>query len=254
MKRTLQSFLIFLFLVSYTYTFAAAKVCNGNRPLFYAHFGLINSGEKVAAIFASYVSAQKCSEEFEMMQKQYTIEFGEVIGFEVQNSTGAPASWQLIKDQKVIQSGSGNQTGSLPFNIPGNYKVVFSALGANHHLHADSATVNVLSTKLKFNIAKAKLSKGIKQQDSIKGVTLTIPVEVFSYFGAAVSYGPFKGESSGIAGVAATLKEPLKLLPGTHEIKYEVTGIVKSSGPAQIGFFSPLGEGYFYNFIISKSK
>lgn len=243
MKRKLHGFLVLLIAFG-TCTFAGAELYAGKR--FFC--------PPCMPVLAHGFSAQKCSEEFELMQKQYTIEFGEEINFEVQNSTGAAASWRLLKDQDIVQSGAGNQSGALAFNIPGHYKIVFSAPGANAHLHADSATVEVLPARLKFNIVKAKLSKGIKQQDSIKGVTLTIPVEVFSYGDAPVSYGPFKGESSGIAGVTATLRQALKLSPGTHNITYELSGLAKSSGPSQIGFFSPLGEGYFYNFIISKSK
>ncbi len=194
-----------------------------------------------------------CGKAFFIEAANYVINHGTSQAFEVANPNNVPVSWNVVGNVEGQKSGTGNKTGALLFEKPGAYKIVFTSqpMGKFHAL-TETINVEVLSTNFTFLIDRAKLSGTIKQGDSVDGITLTVPVEISSTTNEKVKYGPFKNSTTGIDGIDFILEEQIELKPGINNVTFRLKGNAQTAGPAQIGFFNPKGEGYFYNFLISK--
>lgn len=194
-----------------------------------------------------------CTKSFSVDRTNYVIKFGASNNFQVSNPFNVPISWKVTGSPRVEKSGQGSETGTIFFDTPGNYQVVFtsSPMGKYHAL-TETINVDVVPTNFTFEMDKAKLSSDVKQGQSVDGITLTVPVMIASYNGENIKFGPFKNTTTGIDGIDFILDDQIVLKPGVTNVIFKLRGSAQNSGPAQIGLFDPNGEGYFYNFLISK--
>jgi hypothetical protein len=219
--------------------------------LFYLAFLFLN----VNTMFAKNGCTEDDDEKFEITQRSHTIVYGSAVNFMVSNATDAIATWELYSGKQVIKSGTGNETAAIAFPIPGKYKLFFYVTEqSTHHLYKDSATIEVLSIKMKFLVDQASINKTVVTKDTLKETFIIIPVVVESYDNKSLTFNPAKTTITGVDGITMTLSESVVLSAGTHELKYKLTGIPASAGKAQVGFFNNRGEGFFYNFLVSKLK
>jgi len=180
----------------------------------------------------------------------HNIQFGQSLNLSVFNQTSETPSWQVSPVKGVSpSSGKGNTAESVQFNEPGRYEVTFTIPGDSHR---GLAIVEVSDTRMVFDTKSVVLSQPIKKGVSVEGTTLTIQVEVSSKNKKSVEYTAPKVSTAGVTGISAELKEPVKLKNGTHTLTFHLTGTPEYSGMAQLGFFNPLGEGFFYNFLIAE--
>jgi hypothetical protein len=211
---------------------------------------LVNLG---GAHDAGHAHDENCVHPFSLGQRFSQIEYGNSINFSISKRTDANASWFLIKDSKVLRSGSGDETGDIVFDKPGNYQLIFSTPASGKQpAYAQAAQIEVLPVRIKFRVDQAKLNSKLHQGVSLDGATLSIPVEVNSYNGEPVKYGPYQINSTGASGITAIFPREVSLAPGTHNLVFNLAGVPQQAAPAQLGFFSQTGEGYFYNFLIAK--
>ena len=201
----------------------------------------------------NHLDCEECSEPFVLDRTSYIIEYGNAINFKIANPYDVQINWIISGNSKGSKNGIGNETGTVLFDTPGNYQVTFSSSASGKYL-AYTQVVNIVvqPNGLKFLIDKAKLSNPIVSGQSVEGIVLTIPVEVKSFDGSKVNYGSFKNSSTGIEGIDFVFDDQVELTPGIHDLKFKLHGTPQSSGPCQIGLFNLIGEGYFYNFLISK--
>lgn len=232
-----------------------------------SNFTLIKSGIKnlIPIVFVFFINNNvfsqdhlhsdhdDCTKSFSVDRTNYVIKFGSSNNFQVANPFNVPISWNIVGSPQFQKSGHGNETGDIFFDTPGNYKVVFtsSAMGKYSSL-SETINVDVVATNFTFVMDKAKLSNDVKQGQSVDGITLTVPVVIASYNGEDIKFGPFKNSTTGIDGIDFILDEQIVLKPGINNVTFKLQGNAQNFGPAQIGLFDPNGEGYFYNFLISK--
>ena len=223
------AFLVLVFLANYTS---------------YGKIELTNSSKNI-----------NCENPFNVAKKKQQIEFGTSLVVKVVNSTDAIANWQIESDLGIIKSGNGNNTEPFLFSKPGNYKIIFNVAASGDHIaHSDTAFVNVLPIKMVIHTEKAKLSGTPIVNQTMNGMTVLIPIEISSYKGEIAEFGPSSTNSTGIDGITASFSKTVKLKPGTHELQFDLSGTPNAFGPVQIGFFNYVGEGFFYNFLISNPK
>lgn len=198
-----------------------------------------------------HLESDDCSHAFIMDKTSYTIEYGSSVNFRVANFHQASLSWQL--EGKKSLSGTGAETGEIQFDQPGNYKITFSCPAtAKFAAYSDTATITVLPAVMKFLIDQASFNKTLASGQSASGIEITVPVQVSSYTGEAITYGPFRNTITGIDGLEVILDKQVTLKPGIHNLTFSLKGTPGSAGKGQIGFFNNSGEGFFYNFLISK--
>lgn len=196
-----------------------------------------------------------CENPFNVAKKNQQIEFGTSLIVRVINSTDAVASWQIENDLGIMKSGNGNSTEAFLYSKPGNYKIIFNvSASGDHTAHSDTAFVKVLPVKMVIHTEKAKLSATPMVNQTMNGMTLVMPIEIISYKGETAEFGPSSTNSTGIEGVTASFSKTVTLKPGIHELQFDLSGTPNAAGPIQLGFFNYLGEGFFYNFLISTSK
>ena len=208
--------------------------------------------------FLSYtlisVSAQEheCGYPFNIGQHKYKIGFGESIQVSVNNQTGKNAEWTVHPSRGVSAAqGIGDVAEGLQFSEPGIYKVTFVLQGDREHVQ--TATVEVSGINMRFNTKSITLSKPMVKGVSVDGTTLTIKVDVkTANKKEIVEYQSGNSSSTGILGITATMDGPVKLRNGSHDLTFHLSGTPMYSGTAQLGFFNPLGEGFFYNFLIAE--
>jgi hypothetical protein len=223
------AFLVLVFLANYTS---------------YGKIELTNSSKNI-----------NCENPFNVAKKKQQIEFGTSLVVKVVNSTDAIANWQIESDLGIIKSGNGNSTESFLFSKPGNYKIIFSIPASGEHTtHADTAFVTVLPIKMVIHAEKAKLSGTPIVNQTMNGMTLLIPIEILSYKNETAEFGPCSTNSTGIDGITASFSKTVTLKPGMHDLQFDLSGTPNAAGPIQIGFFNFLGEGFFYNFLISSTQ
>lgn len=194
-----------------------------------------------------------CSKAFLIESTNYVINHGTSKTFEVKNLSGVPVTWNVVGNVEGQKSGVGNKTEPILFSKPGTYQVIFTSpeMGKNHAL-TETIAVEVVKNNLTFLINRASLSNTVRSGQSVDGITLTVPVEISSFNNENVKFGPFKNSTTGIDGIDFILDEQIELKPGINNVTFKLQGNAQTAGPAQIGFFDPKGEGYFYNFLISK--
>jgi|GEM_PF-1261161 len=196
-----------------------------------------------------------CGLSFSTEKSRYSVAYGEPTRIDLVNGTASAARWEISPASGTDKSsGEGNTTGDITFSKPGTYKVTFYGQGdATHPAHKAEAEVVVSAVRMKFLTGRAQLSGKIVRGASLDGITLSIPVEVASYNKEPVRFGPFSAGTSGIRGITASFAQEIMLRPGEHTLVFSLSGSASHSGRAQIGFFSPTGEGYFYNFQITEN-
>ena len=240
LKAILLSFLFLINYFSYGKTSLNNNICNINSS-----FSITKHSNEIT----------DCENPFTVVKKNNQIEFGTTLSLMVINNTDEISNWQIQNNLGVLKTGVGNKTDDFLFSIPGKYRVIFSApASGTHTAHADTAFVNVLPIKMVIHTEEAKISSTPILSQKVDGMYLLIPVEISSFKGESVEFGPFTSNSTGIDGISATFSKTEKLKPGIHELRFELTGTPSAAGPIQIGFFNFLGEGFFYNFLISNTK
>lgn len=190
-----------------------------------------------------------------MVRHEYHISYGESVSMEAGGQThGAGVTWTVSPQTGVSQAkGEGNSTGALTFTAPGTYEVTFTlAAHGNEPAHTDKATVEVRAERMAFVPAEATLSRKLVKGQPMDGITLSIPVNVNTIDNSGLAYGPAALVSTGVLGITATLAETVTLKNGTQVLSFKLSGTPQYSGAAQIGFFNPAGEGFFYNFLIAE--
>jgi hypothetical protein len=202
---------------------------------------------------SSHSEHDSCKKPFELTQTDYKIGIGSDINFEISNPHNLDVSWVLTGNSISKKSGYGNQTGTILFDKPGKYELTYSSSAKDKFIaHSEKAIIEVLPSSFKFDIKNAKFSKPISQGNSVEGITLTIPVEIKSYNSEKVKFGPFKNSATGIDGIEMIFENQIELSEGINQLTFKLQGTPYNSGPAQLGFFNTIGEGFFYNFIINK--
>lgn len=193
-----------------------------------------------------------CGLSFSTEKSRYSVVYGEPTRIDLANGTASVARWEISPASGADKSsGEGNTTGDITFSKPGTYKVTFYGQGdATHPAHKAEAEVTVHAVGMKFHTGRAQLSGKVIQGASLDGITLSIPVEIASFTKEPVRFGPFTTETSGIRGITVSFAKEVMLRPGEHTLVFSLSGAAAHSGRAQIGFFNPAGEGYFYNFQI----
>ena len=200
----------------------------------------------------NHIHTVDCSHAFLIERANYTIEYGRSINILAINSNNVQMSWTLTGGNKNI-SGNGSETGLQLFETPGIYKVIFSSQpSANFPAHSETIEIVVKDVSMLFDVAAAQPSQTIYSGQSTEGLFITIPVIIKTYNGNQVNFGPFKSASTGIDGISITYDEQISLAPGKHNLKFKLHGTPAGSGPCQIRFYNSIGEGFFYNFLISK--
>jgi hypothetical protein len=196
-----------------------------------------------------------CENPFNVAKKNQQIEFGTNLSLRVINSTEAVAAWQIESNAGIEKTGNGNSTEPFLFSKPGNYTIIFSIPASGEHTaHADTAFVTVLPIKMIIHTEKAKLSATPIVNQPMNGMTLLIPIEILSYKNETAEFGPCSTNSTGIDGITASFSKTVTLKPGMHDLQFDLSGTPNAAGPIQIGFFNFLGEGFFYNFLISSTQ
>ena len=180
----------------------------------------------------------------------HSIQYGQSLSLNVFNQTSEIPSWEVRPAKGVSpSSGKGNTAEGIQFNEPGRYEVTFTIPGDPHK---GLAIVEVSDTRMVFDTKSVVLSQPIKKGVSVEGTTLTIQVETSSKSKKSLEYTARKISTTGITGISAELKEPVKLKNGTQVLTFHLTGTPEYAGAAQLGFFNLLGEGFFYNFLIAE--
>lgn len=196
-----------------------------------------------------------CGLSFSTEKSRYSVVYGEPTRIDLANGSASVARWEITPATGMDKSsGEGNTTGDITFSKPGTYKVTFYGEGdATHPAHKAEAEVVVHAVGMKFHTGRALLSDKIVRGASLDGITLSIPVEITSYTKEPVRFGPFRAETSGIRGITLSFEKEIMLRPGEHTLVFSLSGNAAYSGRAQLGFFSPAGEGYFFNFQITEN-
>jgi hypothetical protein len=203
----------------------------------------------ISASAQEHVHDDDCSALFGGSTRRYTIQYGSSIDLEVFNQTTETPSWRVQPVKGVSKSsGQGNVAG-IQFNDPGRYEVTFTIPGDKHK---GTSIVEVSDVRMMFDTKSVVLSQPIEKGVSVDGATLTIQVEASSYHKKPLEYTARKISTTGVTGISAELKEPVKLKNGTHVLTFHLTGTPEYAGTAQLGFFNLLGEGFFYNFLIAE--
>lgn len=203
----------------------------------------------------SFARAQHECHEFSLSGHVYQIGYGESVSIDAATDThSARPSWS-VSPQKGVSAiqGEGNSTGALVFNEPGTYEVTFTVPAhGTVPARTDKATVQVSGEKMKFLTDRIVFSKTLVKGQPADGIVLSVPVEIRSLKDKAVSYGPVQLQTTGVTGIVATLDEPVRLKSGMNTVSFRLSGTPEYAGPAQLGFFNPMGEGFFLNFKIAE--
>lgn len=195
----------------------------------------------------------ECNEPFSVSKLNHTVEYGSLVHFHVSNPYGVKINSNLsdfLNGAKVADDATDVE---VLFDKPGKYQISYSSLPTGKYLaHTETVYVEVTPVALTFLIDKATLSSSIANGQSADGIILSVPVDVKSFNGDKVKYGPFHNSSTGVSGIDIVFDQQIELTPGTHVLKFKLQGTPQQSGPCQLGFFNLIGEGFFYNFLISK--
>ncbi|MEC4051062.1 hypothetical protein OX284_016625 [Flavobacterium sp. SUN046] len=196
---------------------------------------------------------EECNEPFTVGKLKHSIEYGSSVHLRVSNPYGVKITSNLSDFLKgAIQDNENNEV-DVYFDTPGTYQITYSSSPMGKYLaYTETVSIEVSPISFKFLMDKAVLSSSIVSGKLTDEVFLTVPVEVKSYNGEKAKYGPFKNSSTGVDGIEVVFDEQVELTPGVHYLKYRLQGTPAGSGPCQIALFNLLGEGYFYNFLISK--
>jgi hypothetical protein len=161
-----------------------------------------------------------------------SLSFGDKLPLE---ATIAPSvTWSISKEGALVQTGSGSTLLDYVFADPGTYEVLI-----NEHLTADPNScdhgalpdeidVAVSAIRMEFDFAHATFSAPITS-GVVTGVILSIPVIVDSHDGSSFSFTPAEVPSAGVGSnlSAVPLESSLSLAPGTHLLRYQITGGVE---------------------------
>lgn len=235
-----------------------ASVFNTTGGLFTAIYNsrLIRTSLILALLFIGRQSIvaqvpHECSSPFSVAKSTYQVSFGDIVHVGVNNHMGELAVWTVSPSKGVNKSsGTGNNAEGLQFNEPGKYEVIFTLPG--HAEHKEVSVIEVADTRLKFDVSSVKLSKLIMNGVSVNGTTLTIQVELFTANKSKIEYNAPKVSTTGVMGITAYLNETVTLKNGINTLTFQLSGTPQGAGPAQLGFFNLLGEGFFYNFLIAE--
>lgn len=203
----------------------------------------------ISASAQEHVHDDDCSALFGGSAKKYTIEYGSSIQLDVFNQTAEIPNWRVEPTKGVSKSNGQGNVADIQFNNPGKYEVTFTIPGDKHQ---GTSIVEVSDVHMLFDTKSVVLSQPIKKGVSVDGATLTIEVEASSYHKKTLEYTAQKISTTGVTGISAELKEPVKLKNGKQVLTFHLTGTPEYTGTAQLGFFNPLGEGFFYNFLIAE--
>lgn len=203
------------------------------------------------------VSAQtehRCGKDLETAGTRYSIAYGQSLNVEAVNPEGLKATWKVSPADGVSKtSGEGNATGELSFSKPGHYEVTFSVPAHDDHgPQTAKAIVEVASESMTFDTKSVAFSKPLVKGQPADGTVLTVDVEVSFHKKHPFTYGPVTLSSTGITGITATLAETVKLKKGTNRVSFVLSGTPQHAGPAQLGFYNALGEGFYHNFKIAE--
>ena len=195
----------------------------------------------------------ECNEAFSVGKLNHAVEYGSIVHLHVSNPYGVKISSNLsdfLKGEKINDDAT---DADVLFDKPGHYQITYSSTAMGKYLpHTETVSVEVAPEAIVFQMDKAVLSSTIVSGQATDGVVLTVPVIIKSFNGQKVKYGPFRNSSTGVDGIEVVFEQQVELTPGIHNLKFRIQGTPSQSGPCQIGFFNLLGEGYFYNFLISK--
>lgn len=207
----------------------------------------------IQAQSVDHSDCEECNEPFTVGKLKHAIAYGSSVRLRVSNPYGVKITSNLSDFLKGYKQEDGGNEVEVYFDTPGKYQITYSSLAMGKYLaHSETVSIEVSPISFNFLMDKASLSSSIVSGKSSDGIILTVPVEIKSYNGEKTKYGPFKNVSTGVDGIEVVFDEQVELTPGVHYLKYKLQGTPAGSGPCQIAFFNLLGEGYFYNFLISK--
>ena len=194
----------------------------------------------------------ECNEPFSVGKLNHTVTYGSKVHFHVSNPYGVKINSNLSDFIKGGTVADDTTEADVLFDQPGKYQITYSSSPMGKYFaHTETVSVEVIPVGLTFLMDKATLSSSIVNGQSADGVLLSVPVEVKSFNGDKVKYGPFRNSATGVEGIEVVFDQ-IELTPGQHVLKFKLQGTPQQSGPCQIGVFNLIGEGFFYNFLISK--
>jgi hypothetical protein len=146
------------------------------------------------------------------------------------------AAWLItnLADQSILREGRGISLLDLIFDIPGDYRIDFSATehehdesGCKHSNLPNSILLTVSTHNIKYFTKDCKLSKELKGGADASGTVLSIPVEINSFNNTKVEV-PTSISSVGIeANILGKLDDTQEVLSkGTYSLNFILTGKV----------------------------
>ena len=192
-------------------------------------------------LFSSSLIAQVYSQQDETLVVAFKTPFSYALDENV--------SWVIKNDMGVTLFSGNKEVSNLVFEIPGNYTLDIHDKRKHEttvceHIHfPEKVTIEVMPAKLDFDLNSIKFSKEIAGNQSAKGITLSLNVNLESYDKSDVKYS----KSLSSFGVGSTISGKVKdgeviLKPGINKLEFVLEGQAEAGNNIQLNFVDLNGE------------
>jgi hypothetical protein len=225
-------------------------------------FGLLLATLFQFQLFSQNLSGETINNTTSSTEKMIVICYGEKLPEEVLSNIGLENLQIQILDTKrnLIDSFSYATNHNFQFTVPGAFQLVLKSEDAsahkvgekvgecNHEEHDKRFQLIVLPYRMEFNLNEVTFSTEIVGGMEMRGQTVTIPVQFFSFKNESQEFPGLRVLSAGVNTTiqGKTTDAPFFLNPGLNDITFSLEGIASKGTYIMFDFIDFINRQFSY--------